>query len=203
MCDLTEDFLASYCSCIIRGAQVSIQLLLISLVRFSLPESRSMSFRSCMCETILQIYYSHRTKYYSNRHNLCTSSSLPKNGYFLSSSGIADGHSKMSFLLCAYVASISLEVTSFLGFFLFASSRNWEENRSNEHPSSPGGIGGGCIQAMDGDFWIVVFLLGTGVFGEVSQLLMSGLIALRSLLNSLNRFCRLVTIAPYVIHMYV
>ena len=58
----------------------------------------------------------------------------------------------MSCLLWAYVASINFEVISFLGFFLFASSRNCEEKRSKEHLSSPIGTGGGCIHAIDRDF---------------------------------------------------
>ena len=128
-----------------------------------------------------------------------TSSSLPKNGYFLSNSGMGAGDSRMSCLLWAYVASISFEVTSFLGFLLFASSRSCDEKRSKEHLSSPIGTGGGCIHAIDGDFWDSIgCLILAGVFEMFSQV--SVFTALRSLLNSLNLFCRLVTIAPY---MYV
>ena len=128
-----------------------------------------------------------------------TSSSLPKNGYFLSNSGMGAGDSRMSCLLWAYVASISFEVTSFLGFLLFASSRSCDEKRSKEHLSSPIGTGGGCIHAIDGDFWDSIgCLILARVFEMFSQV--SVFTALRSLLNSLNLFCRLVTIAPY---MYV
>ena len=51
------------------------------------------------------------------------------------------------------MASISFEVTSCLGFFLFASSRSCDEKQSKEYLSSPIGTGGSCIHAIDGDFW--------------------------------------------------
>ena len=95
------------------------------------------------------------------------------------------------------MASISFEVTSCLGFFLFASSRSCDEKQSKEYLSSPIGTGGSCIHAIDGDFWDSIgCLILAGVFEMFSQVLV--FTALRSLLNSLNLFCRLVSIAHYM-----
>ena len=65
-------------------------------------------------------------------------------------------------------------------------------------------MGGGCIHAVDGEFLdTTCFGVLAGVFEVVlPQLSVLSLTALRCRLNSLNLFCRLVTIAPYM-YVYV